>query len=322
MQKGQLAVSEDRRCLVVDGHPVVRIGVRGLLDGRLRRRGGVGLARRAGRPDRDGRVRRRGRRARPRIRPKGESGGASMIRAIRKAMPGTGIVAHARRAERHALAEALDAGASAYVAKSSPAEALESAIEAAADSDRFVDPAADGQGIVPDPAPARGSSAPGRRAFHRRRRQPPRPERRNGAHPHQGHDPPPRGPRPRPRGRDRPALRPDRLGLDPAAVAGQEDGLGPVDGADLLVDVVQVRAHRADRKRQLLRDLLVDLALGKATKGIDLSGRQRAWLGRARGAPAPNAGTRTGAVGDPPRRCRPDPPRSRSASPETLLPAA
>ena len=44
--------------------------------------------------------------------------------------------------------EALDAGASAYVAKSSPAEALESAIEAAADSNRFVDPAANGQGLV------------------------------------------------------------------------------------------------------------------------------------------------------------------------------
>jgi DNA-binding NarL/FixJ family response regulator len=82
----------------------------------------------------------------PRDRPKGESGGASMIRAIRKAMPGTGIVAHARRPERHSLTEALNAGASAYVAKSSPAESLERAVEAAADSARFVDPAANGRG--------------------------------------------------------------------------------------------------------------------------------------------------------------------------------
>jgi DNA-binding NarL/FixJ family response regulator len=146
VQKGQLAVSEDRRCLVVDGHPVVRIGVRGLLDGRYDVeeasdwRGALDALTETGAFDvavveLD-----------PRIRPKGELGGASMIRAIRKAMPGTGIVAHARRAERHSLTEALDAGASAYVAKSSPAEALESAIEAAADSDRFVDPAANGRG--------------------------------------------------------------------------------------------------------------------------------------------------------------------------------
>jgi DNA-binding NarL/FixJ family response regulator len=84
----------------------------------------------------------------PRDRPKGEGGGASMIRALRKAMPGTGIVAHARGPERHAVSEALDAGASAYVVKSSPAEALERGIEAAAESNRFVDPATNGIGSV------------------------------------------------------------------------------------------------------------------------------------------------------------------------------
>lgn len=71
----------------------------------------------------------------------GDPAGAAMIRAIRKAMPGTGIVAHARRAERYAVTQALEAGASAYVAKSSDPEQLERAVEAAADSDRFVDPA-------------------------------------------------------------------------------------------------------------------------------------------------------------------------------------
>lgn len=73
-----------------------------------------------------------------------DPGGASRIRALRKAMPGTGIVAHARRAERHAVAEAFEAGASAYVAKTSPPEALEQAIEAAVDSHRYVDPATNG----------------------------------------------------------------------------------------------------------------------------------------------------------------------------------
>jgi len=139
-------VTEDRRCLVVDGHPVVRIGVRGLLGGRYDVeeaadwRGALDALTETGAFDvavveldsRD--------------RPKGEPGGASMIRAIRKAMPGTGIVAHARRADRHAVSEALDAGASAYVAKSSPAAALEQAVDAAHDSTRFVDPATNGRG--------------------------------------------------------------------------------------------------------------------------------------------------------------------------------
>ena len=79
-------------------------------------------------------------------RPRGEPGGPSMIRAIRKAMPGTGIVAHARRPERHAVREAMAAGASAYVAKSSPPETLADAVEAVADSGRYVDPATNGSG--------------------------------------------------------------------------------------------------------------------------------------------------------------------------------
>lgn len=139
-------MSDDRRCLVVDGHPVVRIGVRGLLGARYDVeeaadwRGALDALTETGAFDvavveLD-----------PRDRPRGEPGGASMIRAIRKAMPGTGIVAHARHPERYSMTEALDAGASAYVAKSSPAEALERAVEAAADSSRFVDPATNGRG--------------------------------------------------------------------------------------------------------------------------------------------------------------------------------
>jgi DNA-binding NarL/FixJ family response regulator len=141
-------VSDDRRCLVVDGHPVVRIGVRGLLSHRYDVeeaadwRGALDALTETGAFDvavveLD-----------PRDRPNEERGGASMIRALRKAMPGTGIVAHARRPERHAVSEALDAGASAYVVKSSPAEALERAVEAAVESNRFVDPATDGAGSV------------------------------------------------------------------------------------------------------------------------------------------------------------------------------
>jgi DNA-binding NarL/FixJ family response regulator len=125
---------------------MVRIGVRGLLDGRYEVeeaadwRGALDAVTETGGFDvavveldsRD--------------RPEGEPVGASLIRALRKAMPGTAIVAHGRRPERHAVSEALDAGASAYVAKSSPAETLQKAIEAVADSNRYVDPATNGNG--------------------------------------------------------------------------------------------------------------------------------------------------------------------------------
>lgn len=140
-------MTEDRRCLVVDGQPVVRIGVRELLDGQydveeastwrdaldaLTDTGAFDVAV----VELDGRDRAEERLA-----------GPAMIRALRKAMPGTGIVAHARRAERQAANAAFDAGALAYVAKSSPAAALRQAIEAAAESSRFVDPAANGTNL-------------------------------------------------------------------------------------------------------------------------------------------------------------------------------
>jgi two-component system NarL family response regulator len=67
--------------------------------------------------------------------------GSMAIRALHQARPGLGIVAHGARAERHAAVEAIDAGANAYVAKSSPAEALTRAVDAAVEAETFVDPA-------------------------------------------------------------------------------------------------------------------------------------------------------------------------------------
>lgn len=72
----------------------------------------------------------------------GEPGGAVLIRTLRRERPGIGIVAHGRRPERIAANEALKAGASAFVAKSSPASTLFNAVEAAVDRARYVDPAA------------------------------------------------------------------------------------------------------------------------------------------------------------------------------------
>lgn len=132
--------------MVVDGHPVVRLGVRELLRDEyeveeasnwrgaldvLTQTGGVDVAIVELERCADGSA-------------AGAAGGAAVIRALHKAMPGMGIVAHARRPESHAAREAIEAGASAYVAKSSPPEALSKAVEAAARSERFIDPAVNG----------------------------------------------------------------------------------------------------------------------------------------------------------------------------------
>ena len=120
---------------------------------------------------------------------RGEPAGPAMIKALRRAMPQHRHrrAGPARRAARRA--EALEAGASAYVAKTSSPEAIRTAVEAAADSGSFIDPAARAtvdQGGAHQ-APTGDPSAPGRRPLDRRRRPPPSPERRDGAHSHQGH---------------------------------------------------------------------------------------------------------------------------------------
>src|SRR5438309_4507571 len=68
----------------------------------------------------------------------------------------------------------------------------------------------------------------------------------------------------------------DRSGLQPAALGGDQNGLRAVDGAELAVDVVQVGADGARRERELVRDLLVDLALREALEHAELASRQRA----------------------------------------------
>ncbi len=68
--------------------------------------------------------------------------GTAAIRALHKAQPTLGIVAHGAHPEQHAATEAIRAGATAYVVKISPVEALSNAVDAAAESERFVDPVA------------------------------------------------------------------------------------------------------------------------------------------------------------------------------------
>lgn len=67
--------------------------------------------------------------------------GHSTIRALLKCEPGLGIVAHGERAERHLASAAMQAGASAYVSRTASAEHLRQAVDAALAQESFVDPA-------------------------------------------------------------------------------------------------------------------------------------------------------------------------------------
>ena len=132
--------------MVIDAQPTIRLGVRGLLEDRYEieevedGRGAIELIAVIGDFDvaivelaQNGGGNR-------------GSGGLGTIRALHKARPGLGIVAHGSRPHRHAAAEALDAGATAYVAKNSPCESLEQAVDAAAEAEQYVDPAARANG--------------------------------------------------------------------------------------------------------------------------------------------------------------------------------
>lgn len=67
--------------------------------------------------------------------------GNEAIRTLRKTAPGMGIVAHGERPDRHLASTALQAGASAYVARTASAQLMARAAWAAFEQERFVDPA-------------------------------------------------------------------------------------------------------------------------------------------------------------------------------------
>jgi two-component system NarL family response regulator len=67
--------------------------------------------------------------------------GEDAIRALHRTAPGMGIVAHGERPERHHASAALQAGASAYVARTAGADEMARAAWAALEQGRFVDPA-------------------------------------------------------------------------------------------------------------------------------------------------------------------------------------
>jgi DNA-binding NarL/FixJ family response regulator len=133
--------SQRPHCLVIDDHPLVRLGVRETLrDGfeiqetetrdealdLIRDVGSIDVAivdLRRGVGDADGAL-----------------DGNEAIRAMLKLEPSLGIVAHGERAERHIASAALQAGASAYVSRTASAIELRRAVDAALQQERFVDP--------------------------------------------------------------------------------------------------------------------------------------------------------------------------------------
>lgn len=127
---------------MIDGHPIVRLGVRRALEGEFEiqevasRGEAVELVQDVGGFDvaivdmraSDGTF-------------DGAVDAHDAIRALLRAEPTIGVVAHGERAERHLASAALQAGASAFVSRTADTEALQRAARAARDQERFVDPA-------------------------------------------------------------------------------------------------------------------------------------------------------------------------------------
>jgi DNA-binding NarL/FixJ family response regulator len=73
--------------------------------------------------------------------PDADLSGNETIRALRRVEPRLGIVAHGERPDRQAATTAIQAGASAYVARTASPDELRRAVRAALKEERFVDPA-------------------------------------------------------------------------------------------------------------------------------------------------------------------------------------
>jgi DNA-binding NarL/FixJ family response regulator len=142
-QISEPVLSERPQCLVVDGHPIVRIGVRRALQDRFEcqeaasREEAVDLVRDVGSID----IAILDMRRRPDGLDPTPLGATETIRMMLKSEPGLGIVAHGERAERHLASAAMQAGASAYISRTASTELLLHAAQAALAQERFIDPA-------------------------------------------------------------------------------------------------------------------------------------------------------------------------------------
>jgi DNA-binding NarL/FixJ family response regulator len=127
---------------VIDDHPLVRLGIREALEGGFvvhettTRKQGLDLVRDVG--DFDVAI------VDMRWRSNGEEdaiSGAEAIRMLHRSSVALGIVAHGELPERHLATAAIQAGASAYVARTAGLDELRRAVDAAAAQESFIDPA-------------------------------------------------------------------------------------------------------------------------------------------------------------------------------------
>ncbi len=129
-----------RICLVIDAHPVVRNGIRSLIA-----------------PEFEVEELEHGRRVSDlltsvgsfdvavvemRAATDGLPSGTATIRELLGSQPALGIVAFGGPLERHAVREAIEAGATGYVSRLSSLETVTDAIRAAAEQEPFIDPLA------------------------------------------------------------------------------------------------------------------------------------------------------------------------------------
>jgi DNA-binding NarL/FixJ family response regulator len=135
-------LSPHHHCLVVDGHPVVRLGIREALEDAFvlheapTRDEALDLVRDIG--DFDVAI--------IDMRWRGEGDGNSItgpeaIKQMHRSSPGLGIVAHGELPERHLASAALHAGATAYVSRTAGPKELRRAVDAAVAQEKFIDPA-------------------------------------------------------------------------------------------------------------------------------------------------------------------------------------
>ena len=137
--------------MIIDSHPVVRLGIRRLLepswdfeelpDGR----GVVELLSSVGNFEV----------AIVEMRSAGKApSGTTTIRNLCRHQPGLAVIAYGQRADRHAIGEALGAGASAYVSKRSSPATMRSAVDEVLRFNSFIDPNAEsGNGERPAVTP-------------------------------------------------------------------------------------------------------------------------------------------------------------------------
>lgn len=132
--------------MIIDRQPMTRLGIRRSLEGDwdyeelFDGRGAIELLNTVGRFDVAI--------VEMRASARGVPSGSATIRRLLDAEPGLAVIARGGRIERHAINEAFDAGAGAYVSTRSPSSTLRRAVDSVLATKPFVDPDADRDGTL------------------------------------------------------------------------------------------------------------------------------------------------------------------------------